>query len=102
MMTLLGSARRLLGGRGLLLVLLGAILLAEAWGVVVVRQQVREASTHYAQLLQQQREQQARWTQLVLEYSHLISPLRVERAARQQLRMVHQSPVQTIILHENR
>lgn len=102
MMTLLGSARRLLGGRGLLLVLLGAILLAEAWGVVVVRQQVRETSTHYAQLLQQQRTQQARWTQLVLEYSHLISPLRVERAGRQQLHMVHQSPIQTIILHENR
>ncbi|HID01025.1 MAG TPA: cell division protein FtsL [Piscirickettsiaceae bacterium] len=86
-------------GRGLFVVILLLILLGEAWWVVAQQQGLRNAAAEYARLLQQQRQAQAKWSQLVLEYEHLSAPVMLEKRARKALGMAYRPPVQTITLY---
>lgn len=86
-------------GRGLFIVILVLILLVEAWVVVLQQQGLRDAAADYARLLKQQRHAQAQWSQLVLEYEHLISPVTLEKRARKALGMAYRPPVQIITLY---
>ncbi len=86
-------------GRGLFIVMLALIVLVEAWGVVMLQQQLRDTAAAYAHLLKQQRQAQAQWTRLVLEYEHLSSPVILEKRARHELGMAYRPPAQTITLY---
>ncbi len=98
--TLLRPEVRSLIGRGLFLVVLGAVVLAEAWSVVVIEQSIRNASDDYARLMRQQRQVQADWSRLVLEYGHLSAPVALEKRARR-LGMIYRPPAQTVLLYED-
>ena len=97
---LLGPAVRALLGRGLLLLFLAGGVLASAWKVVLTEQAIRNEADHYARLLRAQRQAEADWSRLVLEYGHLTGPVALEKRARQ-LGMVYRPPAQTILLYED-
>lgn len=78
----------------LLLSLLAIILVL----IVLVQHKVRHLETSYYQGLQTQAKLDEEWGRLMLEKSHLSSPARVERVARDTLQMTVPQNQQVIIL----
>ncbi len=78
----------------LLLSLLAIILVL----IVLVQHKVRHLETSYYQGLQEQAKLDEEWGRLMLEKSHLSSPGRVERVARDTLQMTVPQTQQIIIL----
>lgn len=78
----------------LLLSLLAVILVL----IVLVQHKVRHLETSYYQGLQAQAKLDEEWGRLMLEKSHLSSPGRVERVARENLQMSIPQTQQVIIL----
>lgn len=65
---------------------------------VLLQHHIRHLETRYYQALQQKAELDEEWGRLMLEKSHLSSPGRVERAARENLDMNMPKPQQVIVL----
>lgn len=78
----------------LLLSLLAAILVV----VVLLQHHIRHLETSYYESLMLQKQLDEEWGRLMLEKTHLSSPSRVERVAREQLNMGVPIEAQVIII----
>lgn len=71
----------------LIIVVLSVLVLASSFAVLDQKLKFREATIKYQQYEKEKESLHVEWTQLLLEHSTLASPARVERVAKDTLKM---------------
>ena len=81
-----------LSAKAMIIALLMIILVYSAFRVIVVEYDYRSAMIAEQQALEQQAQLRKEWSQILIEYSTLAAPYRVEMLAEQELKMSKPNP----------